>query len=429
MDLKLAYGTTGLAITLRDDLHVTVLEPGFTPPLPDPDGALRVALVNPMEAAPLAVLVQPDDTVAVVFSDITRPAPNARMLPAILEALAHVPDARIVLCNALGTHRPNTPDELARMLGPDLVRRFRIEQNNAFDPATQVHLGQTAWGHELWINAAYMAADVKILTGFIEPHFFAGYSGGGKAVMPGMAGLTTILGNHDAGMIDDPQATWGVTRGNPIWEEIRAAALATRPDFLLNVTLNRDQAITGVFAGALDTAHAAGTSFVARTALVPVDAPFDIVITTNSGYPLDQNLYQSVKGMRAASQIVKPGGAIVIATACADGLPDHGLYGELLRAAETPAELLEAVRGFEAPQQDQWEAQVQALVQLQADVYVYTDGLSDAQVREALLTPCHDIPALVDDLVARYGPDARIAVLPEGPQTIAYVREGDATPV
>ena len=421
MRIRLAYGVSGLWLDLPDTLDVTVLEPEFVPALPDPEAALRAALAAPLDSPPLRECVRASDRVAIVFSDITRPTPNHLLLPAVLEAIAHVPPEQIVLCNALGTHRANTPEELARLLGPAVNGRYRVVQNDAFDPATQVCLGRTSRGHELWINREYMAADVKILTGFIEPHFFAGFSGGGKAAMPGMAGLQTVLGNHDAGMIDHPHATWSVTCGNPIWEEAREAALRTEPAFLLNVTLNRDQAITGVFAGALPAAHDAGIAFARRTAMIEVAAPFDIVITTNAGYPLDQSLYQSVKGMSAAAQIVRPGGAIILAAACADGIPEHGLYGELLRSAGSPADVLAMVRAFDPPRQDQWQAQIQALVQLRADVYIYTDGLTDAQVRDALLQPCHDIPALVGDLLARYGPGARVAVLPEGPQTIARV--------
>jgi len=421
MRIRLAYGVSGLWLDLPDTLDVTVLEPEFVPALPDPEAALRAALAAPLDSPPLRECVRASDRVAIVFSDITRPTPNHLLLPAVLEAIAHVPPEQIVLCNALGTHRANTPEELARLLGPAANGCYRVVQNNAFDPATQVCLGRTSRGHELWINREYMAADVKILTGFIEPHFFAGFSGGGKAAMPGMAGLQTVLGNHDAGMIDHPRATWGVTCGNPIWEEAREAALRTEPAFLLNVTLNRDQAVTGVFAGALPAAHDAGIAFACRTAMIEVAAPFDIVITTNAGYPLDQSLYQSVKGMSAAAQIVRPGGAIILAAACADGIPEHGLYGELLRSAGSPADVLAMVRAFDPPRQDQWQAQIQALVQLRADVYIYTDGLTDAQVRDALLQPCHDIPALVGDLLARYGPGARVAVLPEGPQTIARV--------
>lgn len=421
MRIRLAYGVDGLWIDLPEALNVTVLEPRFVPALPEPEAALRAALAAPLDSLPLRECVRASDRVAIIFSDITRPTPNHLLLPAVLEAIAHVPREQIVLCNALGTHRANTPEELARLLGPAVNGRYRVIQNNAFDPATQLYVGQTSRGHALWINGEVMTADFRILTGFIEPHFFAGFSGGGKALMPGMAGLRTVLGNHDAGMIDDPGATWGVSYGNPIWEEAREAAQRVGPNFLLNVTLNRDQAITGVFAGALPAAHDAGIAFLRQSALVPVAAPFDIVITTNAGYPLDQSLYQSVKGMSAAARIVRPGGAIIIAAACADGIPNHGLYGELLRSAGSPANVLAMVRAFDPPRQDQWQAQIQALIQLKADVYVYTDGLTDQQVRDALLQPCHDIPALVSDLATRYGPGARIAVLPEGPQTIACV--------
>ena len=423
MDIHLDYGKTGLTITLPDDANITVVSPRPISPLPDPVGALRRALERPIASPPLRDLVQPDDTVAIVFSDITRPTPNHLMLPAVLEALARVPAENIVLCNALGTHRPNTPPELEQMLGAEIARRYRIEQNNCFDPSTQVYLGESSNGHPIWINRAYLEADVKILTGFIEPHFFAGFSGGGKAVMPGMAGQVTVLGNHDAGMIGNPRATWGVTAGNPIFEEAREVALRTEPAFLLNVTLNRAKQITNVFAGDLVTAHDAGIAFARQTAMAPVPEPFDIVITTNSGYPLDMNLYQCGKGMSAAEQIVRPGGAIIMAAECSEGIPDHGLFGEMLRAARSPQELYDAVMNAPETRQDQWAAQIQARIQLKADVYLYSDYFDDEATREALLIPCHDIAETIAALRDIYGQGARICVLPEGPQTIPYVAE------
>jgi nickel-dependent lactate racemase len=239
--------------------------------------------------------------------------------------------------------------------------------------------------------------------------------------MPGMAGQRTVLGNHDAGMVGHPKAIWGVTHGNPIWEEIHEVANQAGRLFLLNVTLNRDKAVTGVFAGELDQAHAAGCEFVKRSAMVAVPRPFDIVITTNSGYPLDLNLYQSVKGMRAADQIVRPGGAIIIATRCWDGLPEHGLYGRILRESKSPQELLAKICAPGFLEQDQWQVHIQALIQLKADVYVRSDGLSDGQIRAALLLPCRKIEDTITDLVVQYGRGASVCVMPEGPQTIPYV--------
>lgn len=422
MQIQLAYGRAGLVVDLPAALDITVIEPRHSAPLPDPARALRAALRRPLNSAPLRAQVSAEDTVAVVFSDITRPTPNHLLLPAVLAELDHVPPENIVLCNALGSHRANTRDELAEMLGAQVVERYRIEQNDAFDPATQVYVGRSARGNDIWINRVYMDASFKILTGFIEPHFFAGFSGGGKAAMPGMAGQATILNNHNAAMVGHPLATWGVAAGNPIWEEAREAALMTRPDFLLNVTLDRAKQITGIFAGELCAAHDAGIDFVRARNMVPVDEPFDIVLTTNSGYPLDMNLYQTVKGMSAAEPIVRAGGAIIMASSCLEGIPEHGLYGALLRGASSPAELYAQVMGLTEPKQDQWMAQIQARIQQKADVYLYTDGLTDQQIRDSLLTRCDDIPALVEALLRRYGPQARIGVLPEGPQTIAFVR-------
>ena len=446
MKVKLAYGKHGLEINLLDEWSATVVEPRFVPGLPDPTSAIRQALreqelrfYTERNAAPNPGGLK----IGVIFSDITRPTPNHIILPALLDELASygIPREAITLFNALGTHRPNTEAELRGMLGEKIVSAYRIVQNNAFDPSTQVCLGTTERGNEIWLNRELVACDLKILTGFIEPHFFAGFSGGGKAVMPGMAGQRTVLGNHNAAMIGHPNATWGITWGNPIWEEAREVALkvAQKPDFgaeygakksgfsagvfLLNVTLNRDKQITGVFAGDLDEAHARGCAFVRETAMQPVPQPFDIVITTNSGYPLDLNLYQTVKGMCAAAQVVKRGGAIIAASECWDGIPDHGLYGRLLRDSATPRELLDRVSAPGFLEQDQWEAQIQAIVQLKAEVYLRSDGLTDEQITSALLKPCHSIEDTVQQLRQRYGPNATICVLPEGPQTVPYIAQ------
>jgi lactate racemase len=422
MIIELAYGKTGLRVDLPDNLRVTLIEPAFVPSIADPRAALRQVLRSPIESPPLRAVANSADTVGIIFSDITRPVPNPILLSAILDELSHIPKQNIVLFDALGTHRPNTEAELRGMLGDVFVDEYRIVQNNAFDPSTQVCLGTSSRGHEVWLNRDLVECDVKILTGFIEPHFFAGFSGGGKAIMPGMAGQKTVLGNHDTGMIGHPKATWGETWGNPIWEEVREVALKVRNTFLLNVTLNKRKEITGLFAGDLDVAHRAGCAYVKEKAMVPVTQPFDIVITTNSGYPLDLNLYQAVKGMSAAAQIVREGGAIIIAADCWDGIPEHGLYGELLHQADSPRALLEVISAPGFLKQDQWQAQIQAQIQLKADVYVHSDNLTAKQIESALLHPGKTIEDTLATLIHQYGRDSRICVLPEGPQTIPYLR-------
>ncbi len=422
MIVTLAYGKGRLRVELPDELDVTVVEPRYVAGLPDERAALMEALERPIQSPPLRNLVGPGDRVGIVFSDITRPTPNHLIIPAVVRALGHVPPENITLFDALGTHRPNTEAELRGMLGDDIVDSFRIVQNDSFDPSTQVHLGSTKRGHEVWVNREFYECDVKILTGFIEPHFFAGFSGGGKAVMPGMAGQRTVLGNHDASMVANNSANWGILDGNPVQEEIREVAGMVDPTFLVNVALNSEQRITGVFAGNLDAAHRTGCAFVKEKVMVPVEHPYDIVITSNSGHPLDLNLYQSVKGMSAAAQIVRPGGAIIVAASCWDGIPEHGLYGDLLRACDSPQAVLDMVSAPGFLKQDQWQAQVQAQIQLKADVHVRTDNLLDHQIRGALLRPCRRIEDTVHELLATMGHDARICVLPEGPQTIPYIR-------
>ena len=422
MQVKLAYGRHGLVVEVPD--HATVIASRFVPGVPDEPAAIRAALRDPIASAPLAEKVQPGDRVVIVHSDITRATPNERLLPVLVAELeaAGVAGQDITLLNALGTHRPQTEAELREMLGEQIVRRYRCLQHDAWDHANLVALGETSLGHPVRINRHYLEADVRILTGFIEPHFFAGFSGGPKGVLPALAGAESVLTNHGREMIAHPRATWGVTEGNPIWEEMREVALKTDPTFLLNVALNAERQITGVFAGEMLAAHKAGCDFVRENAMVAVDEPFDIVITTNSGYPLDQNLYQAVKGMSAANQIVREGGAIVMVAACQDGLPDHGRYAALLAEAGSPQGVLDMLAQPDFSEQDQWQVQIQAMIQLRADVYVFSEGLTDAQIERALFKPCRDIEQTLGKLQARYGPAARICVLPEGPQTIAYLR-------
>jgi len=426
MRLKLAYGRTGLGIDLPNDASVTVIEPQFVPGLPDEQAAIVEALRAPTGTRPLRELVSPGDTVAIVFSDLTRPMPNDRVLPPLLDELAGagVPDDQVVLINALGTHRPQTDEELRQMLGDDLVARCRIVQHDAWDDASLVEVTRNHLGNPVRVNRTYVDASVRILTGFIEPHLFAGFSGGPKAVLPGIADIESILDNHGPALIANPKATWAVLDGNPLWEEMLAGARSTAPTFLLNVTLNQERQITGVFAGDLEKAYRQGVAFVRQSALQPVSLPFDLVITSNSGYPLDLNLYQAVKGMSAAAQIVKSGGDIVVAAECWDGIPDHGEYKRLLWEADSPQALLDRVMvpGFRC--HDQWEGQVQAQIQLKARVHVYADGLSDEELQHALVSPCRSIEGTVAQVLAA-NPKASIAVLPDGPQTVPYLEIGE----
>jgi nickel-dependent lactate racemase len=422
MPLKtwIAYGKTGLNIELSDKYNVQIVQPSFTKAMANPASALKDSLNTPISAPALLDFVDEKDKVAIIISDITRPVPNEIILPAVLNELKHVNQQNITLFVALGTHRPNSEEELRTLIGDEIYDNYKIVQNNAFKRSTQTKIGYVH-DREIWLNKELLNCDKKILTGFIEPHFFAGFSGGGKAIMPGMAGQETVLSNHNAEKMVNPKAVWGITEGNPIWEEIHQVVDLVHGTFLVNVTLNKNKEITAVFSGDLRAAHKEGCDFVRQSAMIEVNESYDIVITSNSGYPLDLNLYQSIKGVSAARQIVKKGGSIIVATECWDGIPDHGLYGKMLQSAPNPKELLENILNSKETKQDQWQVQVQTQVQLFADVYVYTNNLSAGQIKNALLLPCRSIEETVAELMQKYGDNARICVLPEGPQTVPYL--------
>ncbi len=419
MKIKLAYGRGNLSVELPEK-RTTVIEPSQTPGLADERAAVISALEKPIGAPPPRDLIRPTDRVCIGFTDITRATPNERLIPWLLAHLAHIPREQITLLNSLGTHRPNTRAELEKLLTPEVVRDYRVLNHEPENPAALVAFGTTRDGTPALINRHMAEADVRIVTGFIEPHFFAGFSGGPKGIMPGLAGLETVMSNHGEKNIGDPRSTFGVTEGNPIWEEMRDIALRVGSSFLLNVSLNEQKQITGVFAGDLLGAHKAGFEFVRRSAMQRVKAPFEIVVTTNSGYPLDQNLYQGVKGMSAGARIIQEGGTLILACECREGVPANSPLDKLLRSAGSPEEILTmlATPGFVRP--EQWQAQIQALIQRKARVLVYS-GLPDEIVRQAHLTPCHDIGAVVNERLQQLGPEARVAVLPQGPLTIPYL--------
>ena len=416
----LQYGKSGLPITVPDSSRI--VEPTHLPGLADESAAVAAALRAPIGTPPLREMVRPGDKVAIVISDITRPTPNEKLVPWLIRELPHVDPAQIVIINGTGTHRDQTPEEFVQMLGAETAARYRIINNACQDPATQAHVGRSSFGCEVFLNREYVEADFRIVTGFIEPHFLAGFSGGPKAIMPGIAGIETIMTFHNARMIGDPLATWGNMLNNPLQDMTREINRLCKPHFMLNVTLNGAKAITAVFAGELFAAHDAGCAFAKEHAMVRCPERFDVVITSNSGYPLDQNLYQAVKGMSAAQKIVRRGGTIICAAECSDGLPAHGNYAAILKMRNSPAEILRMIEDPAFKMFDQWQAQVQAGIQCWCDVQVYST-IPDSALREAHFQPTHNIEATLAQLELKYGPNMTIAILPQGPLTIPYVEE------
>jgi len=241
-------------------------------------------------------------------------------------------------------------------------------------------------------------------------------------VTPGLAGLDTVLTLHDASRIGHPKAIWGICEGNPVHDDIRAVVDEVGDvHFALDVTLNREQQIVQAFGGELTPMHRAAREAAHRTAMREVPSRFEVVVTTNSGFPLDQNLYQAVKGMSAASTVVRKGGTIVCAAECRDGFPDHGSYRDVLASAPSPQALLDAISARKDTVPDQWQVQVQAKIQVQAEVVVHSDYLDADALHSAHLGHSDDVAETVAAALDAGGPEARVCVLPEGPQTIPYV--------
>ena len=422
MEVRIAYGRGHLPVALPDD-RTTIIEPAHGDGLRDERASLLEALEHPVAANALREWCSPGAKVCIVFTDITRATPNERLIPWLLDYLEQngVSREAITLLNSTGTHRGNTPEELDVMLTPEVARNYRVINHDCHATADCVQFGHTRDGKPALINKHLADADVRIVTGFIEPHFFAGFSGGPKGIMPGVAALETVMSNHGARNIGDPNSVFGVLDENPIWCEMRDIALRVGPSFLINVTLNEQRQITGVFAGDLIQAHRAGCEFVRRTAMQQVDGLFDVVVTSNSGYPLDMNLYQGVKGMSAAARILQPGGLLILACECSEGVPAGSPFDRLLRESSGADDILQKLAQPGFLRAEQWQAQIQSLISKRARVMLHST-LPDDVVRQSHLTPCPDVSAAVAAELERLGPQARVAVLPQGPLTIAYVK-------
>ena len=420
MKVSLPYGDGAIEATVPD--RATVLAPRAVAAIDDAPRAVAEAIAQPIGGRALAEVARGRRSAAIVVSDITRSVPNAVMLPPLLAAIEGAGIAREAITIVIGTglHRASRADELRRILGDEIAGRYRVVDHDARDQATQSFLTKTSRGARVWVNSAYMEAELRVLTGFVEPHLFAGYSGGGKAMLPGICGAEAIMANHDATMIAHPRATWCSTEGNPIFEEMRDVALKSEPSFSLMVTLDTEKRITGVFAGDMVASHEAAIAQAAMQYAVPIPHLFDIVVATNMGYPADLSLYQSVKGMSVAAQACAPGGAILLVAECREGLGGPE-YVDLMRSEASPAALLGRLDGARETVHDQWQVQVQAMVQARCDVWLRS-SLDRATVESAHLRYAPDIDETLASIREAKRAELRreptVCVLPHGQLTV-----------
>jgi lactate racemase len=429
MEVEVAFGKTGLTLTLPEGFAYRVLQAHAAVALDDARAAVEKALDAPIGSAPIGELARGKKSAAISVCDITRPAPNRLVLPPLLARLerAGIAPENITILIATGLHRPAPPSEIEEIVGAQIAAKYRVVNHQAKQLSEHRFLGSTASGTPVHIDERFIAADLHITLGFIEPHLMLGYSGGRKLIAPGLAAQETIKVLHSPKFMRDPRVVEGSIDDNPLHRELLEISAMAGHHFLVDAALGRGQAdygrrpITAVFAGNPIEAHAAGVKYVSEIMLERLDEPVDAVITTSAGYPLDMTFYQAIKGVTAASHIVKPGGRILLLAECSEGTGAHEFHSMV---TENPDDALFLKKLERRPVEvDQWQLEKLAMVTRKLDLLYYVPGIP-MEHREALWGQAYDSPAAaVAALLDGLPPGARVAVIPEGPYVLAQAAD------
>jgi lactate racemase len=420
--VKIPYAKTYMEANIPDNrLQGILLSKAHSYKATNSEEALvQQALENPIDSPRLSDLAKGKKNIVIITSDHTRPVPSHIISPLIVKEIRKTnPDGKITFLIATGFHRLTTKEELAFKFGEKFMNEINIVIHDCRDEGSLVKIGTLPSGGETIINRLAAEADLLIAEGFIEPHFFAGFSGGRKSVLPGIASQVTVLANHCSEFIHSDKARAGILEGNPLHIDMLAAAQQAHLAFIVNVVIDDKKKIIKAYAGNSVKAHETGCKFVEELAAVPAKSA-DIAITSNGGYPLDQNLYQSVKGMSAAEATVKEGGVIIICTACNDGHGGDAFYKWFAEAPKGPQEVMDKIMQIPATATiaDQWEAQILARIQLHAHVIVVTDQCDHKLIEKMHMQAASTLKealTLAEDIV---GKNATITVVPDGVSVI-----------
>lgn len=423
MKARFAFGKHGIDVRVPDSVRAEVVHCRSAAALPDARAALEHALDEPIGCAPLVELARGKRTAAISVCDITRPAPNSITLPPLLARLhaAGIPVDGISILIATGLHRPATQDEIVTILGAEIAAKYRVLNHDACVFEQHRHLGTTRRGTPVYIDERFMAADLHITLGFIEQHLMLGFSGGRKLIIPGLAAQETIQVIHSPRFNREPMATEGSIAANPLHHEFLEIAAMARHDFMLDVTLTQEREISGVFAGNPVKAHAAGVEFLETTSLARLPEPVDVAITSAAGYPLDLTFYQVIKGITAAEHIVKPGGTILLAAECAEGMGSPA-FAKMLADYPGHQAYLDSIRDTPVVN-DQWQAERLALSGLKHRLLFYAPGVKPEQLGSLAPQLFANLDNAVRAALGGLDADARVALIPEGPYTYARAEE------
>jgi nickel-dependent lactate racemase len=421
MKIDLLYGRKGLTIDLPEAVRAHVIRKHPMPLLPDPSAAVRHALEKPVGCPPLLELAHGKKNVCILMCDITRPVPNGLILPPLVETLtrAGVAKENILILVATGLHRPNEGEELAEIVGsPEILRTVRIENHFAKDKEAHVDLGTTSGGIPIMIDRRFAEADLKIVTGLVEPHFMAGYSGGRKVVAPGVAYQDTILMFHRARILEHCKAANCVIEGNPLHNEQTEIVRTVGGVVAVNVAIDEGRRLGFVNFGEVEASHARAVEFMRRYAEIRIKRRFKTVVTTSAGYPLDKTYYQTVKGMVGVMDILAPGGTIIIASECSEGMgsPEF-VEAQRLLCEVGPARFMSLLEGRDKALIDEWEAEMLLKPLRVGHIQLYSTGLSESERDLVFVERVPSVDEAVAASVRAHG-DGSIAVVPEGPYVI-----------
>ncbi len=422
MKIPLAFGKRGLVVELPDATPVSVLGMAGAPPVMDPGKKLGGLLEDPIGSPPLSVLCRGKSSACIVLCDITRPVPNTILLPPLLGVLeaSGIPRERITLLIATGLHRPSTAEERDVIVGREILDRYRVVDHRARAGEEQRSLGVTGRGTPVLIDRAYCDADLRITTGFIEPHLMAGFSGGRKLIAPGCAGEETIKALHSPSFLEDPSCREGSIDGNPLHQELLEIAGMAGHDFIVNVALDEERRITGLFAGDPIRAHTEGIAFVRGAVRAVVEEPADIVITTSAGYPLDLTYYQAIKGMTAALTAVRKGGVLILAAECAEGLGSPE-FTAMATAYSSAREFTDRILSSPVVI-DQWQLEECARAAGHAEVLLVSPRIAREHAGKLFVRALPTMEEALQFAFSRTGSRARVAVIPRGPYTLVELK-------
>ncbi|MFX0017215.1 MAG: nickel-dependent lactate racemase [Promethearchaeota archaeon] len=426
--MKFDYGKTGLEFSLNPIWNTTIIRPLKQDVIENPKNVIKNWIKNPIGTLPLNEIIYQKkrlNQICIVVSDATRPIPSRIILEALLDELNEygIKDNQIVILIATGLHRATYDNELKRIIGKDLLNRIKYVNHNARDNDCLIYLGDTEDQVPIYINKYYYESDLKILTGYVEPHFFFGFSGGRKSIVPGISGVLTIQANHSVENIDSPYSRFGIYENNPMAKNSTEIAKLSGVDFVINVCINEEHKITQVAAGDLEEVYKKLVDYQLKYIFKEIDDPYDIVICGNGGYPLDLNLYQGVKSMGIGEIAVKKGGTIISVNECIDGIGvGHDKFKELLFSKKKPEEIYRKTLSKEITMIDIWEIQILTRIMMKAEVYVISTINKD-ELGNIGLKYAESIEDAIRMSLIKHGPNARILILPHGPQIIPILKK------